>query len=191
MDSDPWADSPPTPRTGTPRTSLERAIHDQAPAQLNDFTLASPVPTETSQPRDQDEDGNKSEGGDVRQNEITWTNKGDKEGQPGMISPEPVNDEVDVAEQDEGGFDDFDDFDEPEAGPSRPSSSGERITGTGDGDDGFGDFGDFEEGDFDDSPQEPVVEVPAPQGPAWVRTVSHHYQCSIKCIRVLRMGRKH
>lgn len=155
MDSDPWADSPATPRTGTPRVSLEQT--QVSPVTAETFTSTSPDPVSPEHVSKHEANG-----------ETTTTSTSAEENTPDIgdlhvTSPKLAatqQDEDEAEQEDDGGFDDFDDFDAPEAGPSR---SGELGTFTSAGDangddgDGFGDFGDFEEGDFDAPPSEAVA----------------------------------
>jgi hypothetical protein len=121
---DPWADSPPTPRTGTPRVSLDGLSSGLQASPLK-VGLASPTKSES-----ETETGTETEA------------------EPAIVPSEvlapPIQEDLNGGEDGGVGDDDFDDFDAPEAGPSTgfPAPSG------GEGDDGFGDFGDFEEGNF-------------------------------------------
>lgn len=121
---DPWADSPPKPRTGTPRVSLDGP---SAGIQASPLKVGVAFPTKS-----------KSE------TETETETEAEAAVVPSEVLALPIQEDFTGGE--DGGFDDddFDDFDAPEAGPSTgfPAPSG------GEGDDGFGDFGDFEEGDF-------------------------------------------
>lgn len=131
---DPWADSRPTPRTGTPRVSLDGPSSGIQASPLK-VGVASPTKSKS-----ETETGTKTEAEPaVAPSEV-------------VLAP-PIQEDLNGGEDGGFGDDDFDDFDAPEAGPSTgfPAPSG------GEGDDGFGDFGDFEEGDFG----EDQVEMPS------------------------------
>ena len=181
MDSDPWADTPATPRTGTPRVSIE-----QSPAILVQTTeteagsesespKATPNSTDLTaedEPRDASPSSPSSPSADELASSIPIENLH-------VDSPREMNDSPQVNQEgqedtgdpeENGGFDDddFDDFDAPEAGPSRTSEEVGDFAGAGDGDDGFGDFGDFEEGDFDAPPPPEEVAVAPVAAQSWV-----------------------
>lgn len=165
MDSDPWADTPATPRTGTPRVSIEQATTNPLES------------TETARERDSESSSNElAVEGELRDASPS-SPSADELAPPierlHVDPPKSMNDAPQQVEAEgDADFDDFDDFDAPEAGPSRTSGDmGTFAEAATDGNDGFGDFGDFEEGDFDaPPPPEEVAAAPVAAQPAhsWV-----------------------
>lgn len=149
MDNDPWADSPPTPRIGTPRVSLDKV-------EPTSSALALPVSPQSDITAEKDASLAKEttdEGLPDTAPEVRGRIRVEAAEAERSLSPEAVEDEAD-------GFDDFDDFDAPEAGPSSPQPEGAG--------DAFGDFGDFEEGDFEEESAPPAdIGLPGPST-GWV-----------------------
>ncbi|WWC90184.1 uncharacterized protein L201_005117 [Kwoniella dendrophila CBS 6074] len=143
MDSDPWADTPSTPKI--PLSSSTPTSPSSSPSKPLKVETTSPVLGESSN------------------STLAPKPSSPTEATVGSIPP-PTNEEF-VGEDD--GFDDFDDFDEPAIPIAGPSGSQTINDGGNDDDNGFGDFGDFEEGDFDDQPiendinQSVITEEPA------------------------------
>ncbi|ORY26507.1 hypothetical protein BCR39DRAFT_541040 [Naematelia encephala] len=127
MESDPWADTPSSPKQPEVVEVAANGPSTSTEATPTVEQVAIPVGTSSVEETSDHVDLNLIAGSDLT----------------GDVSQETAGVEAGAAEDGGDEFEDFDDFDASAGGPG-PSTS---RTGE-DGEDGFGDFGDFEQGDF-------------------------------------------